>query len=134
MKVWFCCLILLLSLAPLNAQEAPNLLRNSGFEEGLSAWFLKGADRVKTEFSVTSHEKFQRALRLDVTPQAKDMPWSVVLRQEIGAPLPKGKQLTLKAWLRSPEKMQVTAFVEGAKAPYVKTLTATITLTPEWQE
>jgi hypothetical protein len=134
MKVWFCCLILLLSLVPLHAQEAPNLLRNSGFEENLSAWFLKGADRVKTEFSVTSHEKFQRALRLDVTPQNKDMPWSVVLRQEIGAPLQKGKQLTLKAWLRSPEKMQVTAFVEGAKAPYAKTLTATITLTSEWQE
>ena len=116
------------------AADAPNLLRNNQFEKELDGWFLKGADRCKSEATVTSHEKFQRALRLDVTPQAKDMPWSVVLRQTVGAPLQKGKQLVLKAWLRSPEQVQITAFVENAAPPYDKSLTATFRLTSEWQE
>ncbi len=116
------------------AADAPNLLRNNQFVKELDSWFLKGADRCKSEATVTSHEKFQRALRLDVTPQAKDMPWSVVLRQTIGAPLQKGKQLVLKAWLRSPEQVQITAFVENAAPPYDKSLTATFRLTNEWQE
>lgn len=127
-------LALLFCFSSAYALEAPNLLRNEQFAQGLESWFLKGADRCKSEVTVTSQEKFPRALRLDVTPQAKDMPWSVVLRQTIGAPLQQGRQLIIKVWLRSPERMQVTAFVENAQAPYTKSLTNSFTLTPEWKE
>jgi hypothetical protein len=116
------------------AADAPNLLRNNQFDKGMEGWFLKGADRCKSEVTVTSREKFQRALRVDVVPQAKDMPWSVVLRQSVGAPLQKGRQLVLKVWLRSPEQVQVTAFVENSAAPYTKSLTATFRLAQDWQE
>ena len=40
----------------------------------------------------------------------------------------------LKVWLRSPEQVQITAFVENAAPPYDKSLTATFRLTNEWQE
>jgi len=134
MKPRWCFVLLLLCAPPLRADAPANLLRNPDFVGGLQDWFLKGADRCKSEVVLATNEKFERALRLDVTPQAKDMPWSVVLRQTIGAPLQKGKLLTLKVWLRSPEQVQVTAFVEGAAAPYPKTLSATLALTPQWQE
>lgn len=134
MKQYWSVIFLLLVITIARAEDGLNLLRNGNFEEGQSGWFLKGADRCKSEVTLAGQEKFNRSLRLDVTPQAKDMPWSVVLRQAIGAPLQKGKTLKIKVWLRSPEQVQVTTFIEGGAAPYPKTLNATLTLTPQWQE
>lgn len=137
MKMRLLCAVALLFCTALRADEVPNgpnLLRNPDFAASLDGWFLKGGDRCKSEVLVAAQEKFSRALRLDVTPLANDKAWSVVLRQSIGAPLQKGKKLTLKVWLRSPEKVQVTAFIEGAAAPYPKTLSSTLTLGTQWQE
>ena len=131
---FFPALVLLFGACVVQAADAPNLLRNNNFNSGLESWFLKGADRCKSEVAATAQEKFQRALHLQVQPQAKDVPWSVVLRQTIGAPLQKGQQLTLKIWLRSPEQAQVTAFVENAAPPYNKLLTQTFALTNDWHE
>jgi len=40
----------------------------------------------------------------------------------------------MKAWMRSAEGCTVLAFLEIAKAPFTKSISATVELTPEWKE
>ena len=129
----FCTLIVFLATAAAAAAAPVNVLTNGDFTQGNAGWEI---DTARASESVVNAQAgpFQKALRIAVTPQAGDLPWAIVLRQRVDTAFTKSNPLTLKVWMRSPQSLQVGAYLEEVVAPNTKWLGKVLTLTPDWKE
>ena len=132
-------LFLLCLLAPAVRADGParapiNLLANEGFARSEAGWIVPETDSAYATLVPAQAGPYRQALRVTADPAPGDHPWDIALRQDVQAPLHKGDPLTLKAWLRSPQSLTVGAFVEQKSGNYDKSLSGSLTLTPEWKE
>ncbi len=107
--------------------------------EGL-ATFIVGGDKSKVEVKKISVEgqEFTEALEADIK-SASNSEWSVQMQAPIAAKVDKGDVLFASFWARAPKLREdgtgETQFVfEKAVAPYTKSVTHSIGLTPEWRK
>jgi endo-1,4-beta-xylanase len=128
-------------VAPLGAQNVPepaNWLHNSDFARNESNWNLPAEHIQSTFIDVPANagvpNNFKRALRLQLSPQAGEQPYAIAMRQPIEAKIAKGQPLVLRVWARSPQNVRVGVHVEEKDAPYEKSLSQILTLSPQWKE
>lgn len=101
-------LAVFLFIAVSRANDAPNLLVNGDFSQGITGWTLEGADRTKSEFFRVEGQDFKKALRVVVTPKAGDQRFTVKLLARPPVTLQASKIYRLSAWFRSPDHADVT--------------------------
>lgn len=118
---------------PGDSAQTDNLLSNGDFTRDEEAWEMP-ADNAQAAVVDAAAGSFKRALRLTVSPRPGDGPFMIALRQPVGVALKKGQPLVLRIWMRAAAHNQVGAFLEEVNAPYAKSLSQVLTLTPEWRE
>lgn len=122
----------LLVLHLLVAAPAANLLGNGDFAAGTRDWQLDGP--VRGELVDAEAGPYRRALRLRLTPRAGSDPWAILLDQRLRHPLRAGESLAARFWARSPERCRMNVYVQLAREPWTRSLSAELRLTPEWRE
>lgn len=131
-------LALVASLIARGDEEIPriDLVRNGDFSSVVwTSWIARGAPQQRRLAVVKVNAgPYRRALRFVVARQPDDNDWEVCLTQPVDASLDDGAPLVLKAWMRSPERCPVRAYVEMTAKPWAKSPNTVLTLTPEWQE
>jgi GH35 family endo-1,4-beta-xylanase len=77
---------------------------------------------------------FTRALRVNVMPPANSQPWNVQLGQKTTMPIGRDDTISVRAWLRSPERIRTSLIFEQGSEPHAKYISHQVRLTPEWKE
>jgi len=112
-----------------------DVLRNGDFARGLEpGWKIQGDDCRETEIIDVEVGHYRKALRLTLAPDADAPRWDTVLMQTPSVNLQENAPLFFRAWLRSPDALQIAGIVEGPSEPFLKSVEREVTLTPNWQE
>ena len=114
--------------------HAQNLMRNGDFAKGTEGWVLPASAKAQASIVDAQAGANTKALRFAITPVEGEMPWNIILRQPLSAALKKGDALIFKAWMRSPQSLKATVFLEAKDEKYTKSLDKIVTLSPEWKE
>ncbi|HEX8236263.1 MAG TPA: endo-1,4-beta-xylanase [Abditibacteriaceae bacterium] len=114
--------------------EPVSIVANSDFLRGEESWDVPNTEYSDSTFIDANAGPYTRALRVTARPPQGANPWEISLRQDIPVPLKKDDPLVLKLWARSPESLQIGAFVEQAAAPYNKLVNEVVKLSPQWTE
>ena len=119
---------------PAAGAEPENLIATPDFARTDNAWRLPDSAEVKSSIIAAEDVPFEKAVRFVVNVPAgtaADQGWALY---KLGPSLPKGTPLTLKVWMRSPEKNKVIVGLQKAIRPYSSSFTGTLNLTPNWKE
>jgi len=129
------CLALLVILAATCALAEPeNLLTNADFAARLDDWRLGEDATCVVSVVPVDLGGAKTGLHLQLAPAEASNTWSINLNQPVDSQIDQGHRLQARIWMRSPDKCRASIYLEIAKDPWTKSLSQTVTLTPEWQE
>jgi GH35 family endo-1,4-beta-xylanase len=129
-----------LDLKPETGGERPtvdkpqSLISNGDLTQPLQDTWPTGADRMRVEIIDAQVGGFTKAARLTVDPEPNQPPWNIQWAQPCRGYIRVGDAVYFRAWLRSPDRCQVTFIWELARPPHTKYIDQKVRLTPEWQE
>ncbi|NOY80068.1 MAG: hypothetical protein GXP31_03585 [Kiritimatiellaeota bacterium] len=131
-----CTSMALLLTGTVSAADASdrNLCRNGDFADGLTGWTLTAPSLRRTNIVPAQAGPYRKALHLELQPPAGGKSWSIVMHTALAGFIGKGHRLALKAWMRSPQSLQVLGFLEVPKPPWAKSIGRTVSLSPRWRE
>ena len=112
-----------------------SLISNGDFSQNLQGnWGAGDGALLKvTPIAVTAGD-YKRGVRLESSPKPGGQPWDVQFGQTCAGAIRKGDVVYFRAWLRSPDKCQITFIAEQAAVPNPKFINQMALPRPEWQE
>jgi len=130
-----------LDLKPDLAGERPtvdkpiSLIHNGDLTQPLEGnWPTGGGERMAVEVIDAEVGGYTTAARLTLNPEPNQPPWNLQFAQPCRGYIRRGDAVYFRAWLRSPERCQVTFIWELAGPPHSKAIDQKVKLTPEWRE
>ena len=130
-----------LDLEPESAGERPapekplSLIANGDFSAPLEGvWYGIGGEKLKGAVIEAEVGGQKKAVRLECHPTPGEPPWNLQFGQKCTGLVLKGEALYFRAWLRSPDRCQVSFVYELGEPPHTKSIDQRVKLTPEWQE
>jgi endo-1,4-beta-xylanase len=111
-----------------------SLIVNGDLTQPLEGSWPTGGDRMKVEVIDAQVGGYTKAARLTVDPEPGQPPWNIQWAQPCRGYIRVGDAVYFRAWLRSPDRCQVTFIWELARPPHTKYIDQRVKLTPDWRE
>lgn len=128
------CLLMMVLCAAGAGDAADNLLYNGAFNLGLEAWRINDRTGATVRVVDVDLDGPRNAVRVTLNPEEGTDSWALNLNQSVAYSIPEGHRLQIRAWMRSPDRCRVMPHLEVSRAPYTKSASETVTLTPQWRE
>jgi hypothetical protein len=79
---------------------------------------------------------YKKALSVQVAPNRDDAqkPWQLSVTQGLQFAMKRGTPLTLRVWMRSPDRLRVNVLVQEGKPPYPRSLDQNVQLSAQWKD
>ena len=126
--------VCMLAAVAASAQQPASLIENGDFTDGTRGWGITLNPGSKSSIVDAAVGGFEKALHLDIKPDAGAEAWTVQMLRSVNGFISEGDSLEVNLWMRSPDGAQVNAFLQIPDDPWTKPISRMITLTDEWTE